>query len=49
MSRTSAISKGASLAPQLMSMLLAVLPVVFSQGLFHHFTKKGVKKPVKRV
>ena len=37
--RTSAISKGAILAPQLINMLFAVLPVVCCQGLFHHVYK----------
>jgi hypothetical protein len=43
-SRISAISKAASLAPQLMSMLLAVLPVTECQGLFHQRAKKQGEK-----
>jgi len=37
------MSKGASLAPQEMSMLLAVLPVALCQGLFHIRNKKDTK------
>ncbi len=38
MSRTSLMSNGAILAPQLISMLLAVLPVAACQGHIHHFS-----------
>ncbi|WP_300884172.1 hypothetical protein, partial [uncultured Clostridium sp.] len=36
----SLISNGASLAPQLISMLLAVLPVTFCKGLFNQIHRK---------
>ena len=46
-SRSSLMSKGESLAPQLISMLLAVLPVTFCKGLFNQvhkiFTFQGKK------
>jgi hypothetical protein len=38
------MSKGASLAPQEISMLLAVLPVTECQGLFHQRAKKQGEK-----
>ena len=37
-SRSSLMSNGANLAPQLISMLLAVMPVATCQGHFHHFS-----------
>jgi hypothetical protein len=40
-SRSWGISKGASLAPQEIKMLLAVLPETKSQGLFHQIQKKS--------
>ena len=39
-SRSWGISKGASLAPQEIKMLLAVLPETKSQGLFHQIHKE---------
>ncbi len=39
-SRSSLMSNGANLAPQLISMLLAVLPVTFCKGLFNQIHKK---------
>jgi hypothetical protein len=39
-SRSWGISKGASLAPQEIKMLLAVLPETKSQGLFHQIQKE---------
>ena len=38
------MSKGASLAPQEIKMLLAVLPETKSQGLFHQIHKKSKKR-----
>src|SRR5699024_6748567 len=43
-SRTSLMSKGASLAPQEISMLFAVLPETNCQGLFNQVHKKSTKK-----
>ena len=37
-SRSSLMSNGANLVPQLISMLLAVLPVATCQGRIHHFS-----------
>ena len=39
-SRTSRMSKGAILAPQLIRIDFAVLPVTFCKGLFNHIHKK---------
>jgi hypothetical protein len=38
------MEKGAKRAPQLIKILLAVLPVALCQGLFYHCTQKGMKK-----
>ena len=42
------MSKGASLAPQEIKMLFAVLPVTFCKGLFNHIHKKFTFEGKKR-
>jgi len=48
-SRSSAISNGASLAPQEIRILLAVLPETNCQGLFNQIHKKATKKCQKQI
>jgi hypothetical protein len=45
-SRTSLISNGASLAPQLIRIDFAVLPVATCQGRIHHFSSLFLDFPV---